>query len=71
MPSKIDTKSFREAWASFILDLQTRICTAIEDIDGKEKFLSETWGREGGGGGLTRVIAGGAVFEREALILLW
>jgi coproporphyrinogen III oxidase len=64
MPSKIDTKSFREAWTSFILDLQTRICTAMEDIDGKETFLSETWGREGGGGGLTRVIAGGAVFEK-------
>jgi coproporphyrinogen III oxidase len=64
MPSKEDTRSFREAWAAFILDLQSRICTALEEIDGKEKFLSESWGRDGGGGGLTRVIAGGNVFEK-------
>ena len=45
-------------------DLQNRICTALEKADGKAKFIEDTWQREEGGGGKTRVIANGNVFEK-------
>lgn len=48
----------------FILDLQDRICNALEEIDGKGRFREDRWERPGGGGGRTRVIADGNVFEK-------
>ncbi len=58
------TKSIKEDWISFIEDLQNRICKALEDSDGKGKFIEDKWEREQGGGGKTRVIANGNVFEK-------
>ncbi len=57
-------KSIKEDWISFIEDLQNRICKALEDSDGKAKFIEDKWEREEGGGGKTRVIANGNVFEK-------
>lgn len=54
----------KNEFVSFIKDLQNRICAEVERIDGKEKFLEELWERDGGGGGITRVIQNGAVFEK-------
>jgi coproporphyrinogen III oxidase len=54
----------REEWISYILDLQNRICSAIEDVDGIAKFQEDAWDRPEGGGGKTRVISNGAVFEK-------
>lgn len=48
----------------FLLNLQDRICHALEEADGQAKFIEEKWTREGGGGGRTRVIANGAVIEK-------
>jgi coproporphyrinogen III oxidase len=48
---------------SYLLDLQQRIVTALEAFDG-QPFLSESWTREGGGGGVTRLIENGHFFER-------
>jgi coproporphyrinogen III oxidase len=36
----------------------------LEQVDGQAVFLTDEWDREGGGGGRTRVIAGGRVFEK-------
>jgi len=47
-----------------ILKVQDTITGAIEAIDGKERFIDDEWDREGGGGGRTRVIQGGDVFEK-------
>jgi coproporphyrinogen III oxidase len=47
-----------------IQDLQNSICSAFENTDGKSKFIEEEWKREEGGGGKTRVIANGNVFEK-------
>ncbi len=57
-------ESYKEAFSGFIRQLQDRICTAIEAEDGQAKFVEELWEREGGGGGRTRVIANGALFEK-------
>ena len=54
----------KEKFSSYIHRLQDRICTALEEADGKAVFKEDEWVREEGGGGKTRVIAEGAVFEK-------
>ena len=56
---------------AFLLDLQDRICAALEAQDGGASFVEDAWERpaaEGAlaltGGGRTRVIANGAVIEK-------
>jgi coproporphyrinogen III oxidase len=54
----------RASWISYIHDLQNRICAALEHCDGKAKFIEDAWQRPEGGGGKTRVITNGNVFEK-------
>ena len=44
--------------------IQDEICAALELTDGKAKFEEEKWEREGGGGGRTRIIRNGNIFEK-------
>ena len=53
-----------EAVKSFLLDLQDRICAALEEQDGGGKFIEESWLREEGGGGRSRVLEQGVVIEK-------
>jgi coproporphyrinogen III oxidase len=48
----------------FFEELQTRICSAFEEIDGSAQFSTDRWERAGGGGGISRVMEGGTVFEK-------
>ena len=48
---------------SYLLDLQSRIVSALEDMDGKS-FLSDSWQRPEGGGGTSRIIEEGNFLER-------
>jgi len=48
----------------YLLDLQDRLCAAFEASDGEARFQEDTWDRPEGGGGRTRVIQDGAVFEK-------
>lgn len=48
------------------LVLQDDICKAIEEVDGT-KFRQDAWTREGGGGGITRVLANGNVWEKAGV----
>jgi coproporphyrinogen III oxidase len=50
--------------AEFFRGLQDRITRALEAADGAGHFSEDAWTRPGGGGGRTRVIADGAVFEK-------
>jgi coproporphyrinogen III oxidase len=63
---KTSTKEFRQQWIEFIYNLQDKICNALEAIDGKARFIEDEWQRaEGkGGGGSTKVIQNGNVFEK-------
>lgn len=56
--------SIKEQFISFIHQLQDDICRQLETMDGKAKFREDRWERAGGGGGITRVIAGGSVFQK-------
>jgi len=49
---------------SFLHSLQDRICAALEQSDGGARFVEDAWTRSEGGGGRTRVLKDGAVFEQ-------
>jgi coproporphyrinogen III oxidase len=50
-----------EGW---LRGLQDRICAGLEAEDGRARFMEDPWERPGGGGGRSRVIQGGRVFEK-------
>jgi coproporphyrinogen III oxidase len=54
----------REDVTAWLQNLQTTICAALEEADGKAKFTIENWERPEGGGGTTRVAAEGNVIEK-------
>ncbi len=63
-----------EAVKAYLLDLQDRICAALEAEDGGAHFVEDAWTRPAGGGGRTRVIENGAVIEkgrRQLFPRLW
>ncbi len=51
----------------YFLGLQDRICAGLEEVDGQEKFREDRWERDGGGGGRTRVLVEGGVFEKAGV----
>ena len=59
----------KTSWVSYIITLQDEICRALENADGQQTFREDNWEREEGkgGGGRTRVLAGGAVFEKAGV----
>src|SRR6476646_2195035 len=57
---------WRERTQSFFKGLQDRICAAVENLDGSP-FREDNWTREGGGGGRTRVLEDGVVFEKAGV----
>ena len=54
----------KEKFYAYIQNLQDKITTNLEAIDGQEVFKEDLWHREEGGGGRTRVIENGGVFEK-------
>lgn len=49
---------------NYLLELQERICLTLEQEDGTTRFIEDAWQRPAGGGGRSRVLSEGAVFER-------
>jgi coproporphyrinogen III oxidase len=47
--------------------LQDEITSTLEILDGSEKFFQESWERPGGGGGRTRILTEGEVFEKAGV----
>jgi len=57
-----------DAVKTYLLDLQDRICAGLEAEDGNARFEEDLWQREGApGGGRTRVLTNGAVFEQAGI----
>jgi coproporphyrinogen III oxidase len=54
----------KAAVKAYLLDLQNRICAELETVDGRGKFVEDSWLREEGGGGRSRVMTNGAVVEK-------
>lgn len=62
-PKRIDIPTVK----SYLLDLQDRICTALEAEDGVGRFCEDSWERPEGGGGRSRMMAEGAVLEQAGV----
>jgi len=56
--------SLKDRFYAYIQTLQDQICAALEAEDGGAQFKEDLWDRPGGGGGRTRVIENGNVFEK-------
>ena len=54
----------KAAVKKYLLDLQNRVCSALEAEDTKALFREDRWSREEGGGGCSRTITNGNVFEK-------
>ena len=53
---------------SWLRELQVSICKRLAEIDGDGRFREDVWQRDGGGGGgFTRVLTDGAVFEQAGV----
>ncbi|MBC8011172.1 MAG: coproporphyrinogen III oxidase [Burkholderiales bacterium] len=62
---------------AYLLDLQDRICAALAEEDGEKVFATDAWTRDAaessaptpglGGGGRTRILTDGAVFEKAGV----
>jgi coproporphyrinogen III oxidase len=63
VPDRETTDSVRR----YLLGLQDRISAAIEAEDGAERFREDVWERSEGGGGRSRILSGGAVFEQAGI----
>jgi len=61
--SEIDIQAVK----NYLLGLQDSIVHAVETADGKASFMEDQWDREEGGGGRSRVLADGAVFEQAGI----
>jgi coproporphyrinogen III oxidase len=60
-------KPLKDRMVNYVNGLQTRICTALEAFEPTARFQSKQWDRPGGGGGHTRVLSQGKVFEKAGV----
>ncbi|XP_062226690.1 oxygen-dependent coproporphyrinogen-III oxidase, chloroplastic [Phragmites australis] len=60
--------SVRERFEAMIRRVQGEICAALEEADGSgAQFVEDVWSRPGGGGGISRVLQDGRVFEKAGV----
>lgn len=59
-----DNKPDKQAVKDYLMALQDRICEALTEEDGGSGFVEDSWVREAGGGGRTRVLDNGVVIEK-------
>src|SRR5919204_380929 len=63
----MSTEPLRSRAANYFRGLQDRIVAALEELDGRGRFREDTWQRAGGGGGRSRALADGGVFEKAGV----
>jgi len=63
----MDARSSIEQVKTYLLGLQDSICHGLETADGEGRFAEDLWNREAGGGGRTRVLEQGGVFEQAGV----
>jgi coproporphyrinogen III oxidase len=52
---------------AYLRGLHDRICDAIETLDGGARFKADAWSRPEGGGGESRILKDGAIFEQAGV----
>ncbi|MGA9573424.1 MAG: oxygen-dependent coproporphyrinogen oxidase [Lysobacterales bacterium] len=63
----MDAAASIEQVKTYLLGLQDNICSSLETMDGVGHFEEDLWTREAGGGGRTRVLEQGGVFEQAGV----
>ncbi|KAL4567693.1 hypothetical protein LXL04_023285 [Taraxacum kok-saghyz] len=63
----VGASSVRARFEKMIRETQDSVCAAIEAADGGAKFKEDVWSRPGGGGGISRVLQDGAVWEKAGV----
>jgi coproporphyrinogen III oxidase len=63
MTEQIDTDAVKD----YLMNLQDQISVSIDDLDGKQRCQEDNWQRDSGGGGRTRVLANGELFEQAGV----
>eukprot|EP00904_Undaria_pinnatifida_P005687 jgi/Undpi1/2248/HiC_scaffold_12.g05634.m1 len=61
--------SMRSKFEALCRKAQNDICKQIEELDGEGTFQEDAWVRPNGGGGISRVLTGGKVFEKAGVNL--
>ncbi|HWQ35918.1 MAG TPA: oxygen-dependent coproporphyrinogen oxidase [Blastocatellia bacterium] len=67
MNQSADRAELKIRTQEFFSNLQDQICRALEAADGRATFREDVWQRAGGGGGRTRVLENGALFEKAGV----
>ena len=67
MPLERSAATMHERAVAYFRALQDRIASAVESADGRVAFREDQWERPGGGGGRSRVLEDGAVFEKAGV----
>ncbi|OAD22380.1 Coproporphyrinogen III oxidase, partial [Candidatus Thiomargarita nelsonii] len=61
------SEQYIEPVKNYLLELQNRICTAIAKEEPGHQFHEDEWQRQQGGGGRSRVLSNGLVFEQAGI----
>jgi len=67
MHNKVSVADIVPQVRDYLKRLQDTICSELSRLDGAATFLSDNWQREEGGGGSTRVLSDGGVFEQAGV----
>ncbi|WP_367607209.1 oxygen-dependent coproporphyrinogen oxidase [Legionella sp. W05-934-2] len=59
--------NYLQSIKAYLLQLQTNICQTLAQCDGQASFIIDEWTREQGGGGISRVLEKGFVFEKAGV----
>ncbi|NER31635.1 MAG: coproporphyrinogen III oxidase, partial [Symploca sp. SIO1C4] len=65
--NSLPTAGSRDRVKQLMQQLQDKICDALEELDGVSSFREDAWEREEGGGGRSRVLSEGGVFEQAGV----
>jgi len=63
----VASESVGERVEVYLKSLQADICQALEALDGAESFVSDALAYAGGGGGVSRVLQSGGLFEKAGV----
>lgn len=56
-----------DAVRRFLTEFHDTLCGQLEALDGGQQFVSDAWQREAGGGGVTRILTDGKLFEKAGV----
>lgn len=65
--TEVEQGYLKDRFEKYVYNLQDTICTKLQSYEPETKFREDTWVRKSGGGGITRVLEKGDVFEKAGV----